>query len=63
MLSRQLQFGLAREKSNLAKDLHAKARDVSGEAFELLDVMLLFSRDSKNFDEAWLAFQDAGHFL
>jgi len=59
MLSRQSRFELAREKFSLAKDLHIKAGDISGQAFDILNVALLLSRDPKNFDEALQAFRDA----
>ncbi|KAF8801655.1 hypothetical protein BYT27DRAFT_7197881 [Phlegmacium glaucopus] len=59
VLTRQSRFELAREKFNLAKDLHLKAGDIIGQAYDMLNIGLVLSRDPKNFDEALLTFQES----
>ena len=59
VLSRQSKFDLAREKFNLAKDLHLKAGDIIGQAYDMLNIGLVLSRDPENFDEALLTFQES----
>jgi len=59
VLTRQSRFDLAREKFNLAKDLHLKAGDIIGQAYDLLNIGLVLSGDPKNFDEALLTFQES----
>ncbi|KAF8163704.1 hypothetical protein B0H34DRAFT_334467 [Crassisporium funariophilum] len=59
MLCRQSQFGLAEEKFNLAKDLHSMIGDVVGQAYDTLNLGILYSREMLKYDEALLAFQDA----
>ncbi|KAF8801657.1 hypothetical protein BYT27DRAFT_7197884 [Phlegmacium glaucopus] len=59
VLTRQSRFDLAREKFNLAKDLHLKAGDIIGQAYDMLNIGLVLSRDPKNFDEALLTFQES----
>ena len=59
VLSRQSRFHLAREKFNLAKDLHLKAGDAVGQAYDILNIGLILSRDSRNFDEALSTFQES----
>ena len=59
VLSRQSRFKLARQKFSLAKDFHIKAGDIIGEAYDMLNIGLVLSREPKNFDEALLTFQES----
>ena len=59
VLSRQSRFDLAREKFNLAKDLHLKAGDIIGQAYDMLNIGLILSRDPENFEEALQTFQES----
>jgi len=59
VLTRQSRFDLAREKFNLAQDLHLKAGDIIGQAYDMLNIGLVLSGDPKNFDEALLTFQES----
>ena len=47
ILSRQCQFSLAQEKFEGAKELHVQARDISGHAYDLLNIGMLLSHATK----------------
>lgn len=59
ILSQQSQFDLAKEKYDRANALHTKSKDFVGQAYDMLNIGLLLSRDFKNADEALQIFQES----
>jgi tetratricopeptide (TPR) repeat protein len=59
ILSQQSQFDLAKEKYDRANALHTKSKDVVGQAYDMLNIGLLLSRDFENADQALQIFQES----
>ena len=59
ILSQQSQFDLAKEKYDRANALHTKLKDVVGQAYDMLNIGLLLSRDFENADAALQIFQES----
>ena len=59
VLSRQRKFELAKEKFELAKDIHVQIGDFLGHAYDLLNIGLLLSRETSTSEEALAIFKEA----
>ena len=59
VLSRQRKFDLAKEKFELAKDIHVQIGDLLGHAYDLLNIGLLLSRETESSEEALVTFKEA----
>jgi len=59
ILSQQSQFDLAREKYDRANSLHTKSKDIVGQAYDMLNIGLLLSRDFENADASLQIFQES----
>ncbi|KIM48615.1 hypothetical protein M413DRAFT_59686 [Hebeloma cylindrosporum] len=59
VLSRQRKFDIAKEKFDLAKDIHIQIGDLLGHAYDLLNIGLLLSRDTESSEEALAVFEEA----
>jgi tetratricopeptide (TPR) repeat protein len=59
VLSRQRKFDLAKEKFELAKDLHIRIGDSVGHAYDMLNIGLLLSGKAERSEEALAVFEEA----